>query len=91
MTQNGIIAIDKPEGISSAAVVAKIKKKLGLKKVGHTGTLDPFATGLMLCGINKGTKLSRFFLGSSKNYVAEVALYRSYSKTLLSRTHQSHN
>lgn len=74
MTQNGIIAIDKPEGISSAAVVAKIKKKLGLKKVGHTGTLDPFATGLMLCGINKGTKLSRFFLGSSKNYVAEVAL-----------------
>ncbi|MBF0412208.1 MAG: tRNA pseudouridine(55) synthase TruB [Desulfamplus sp.] len=74
MTQNGIIAIDKPEGISSAAVVAIVKRKLGVKKVGHTGTLDPFATGLMLCGINKGTKLSQFFLGSSKHYLAEVAL-----------------
>lgn len=74
MTKNGLIAIDKPEGISSAAVVARIKRKLGVKKVGHTGTLDPFATGLMLCGINKGTKLSRFFLGGSKHYIAEVAL-----------------
>ncbi|MBF0233492.1 MAG: tRNA pseudouridine(55) synthase TruB [Desulfamplus sp.] len=74
MTKDGIIAIDKPEGISSAAVVARIKKKLGVKKVGHTGTLDPFATGLMLCGINKGTRLSQFFLGSSKSYIAEVIL-----------------
>lgn len=74
MIEDGIIAIDKPEGISSAAVVARVKKKLGLKKVGHTGTLDPFATGLMLCGINKGTRLSQFFLGSSKRYIAEVAL-----------------
>ncbi|MGD9732393.1 MAG: tRNA pseudouridine(55) synthase TruB [Desulfamplus sp.] len=74
MLQNGIIAIDKPEGLSSAAVVAIVKRKLGVKKVGHTGTLDPFATGLMLCGVNKGTKLSRFFLDSSKHYSAEVAL-----------------
>ncbi|MBF0468062.1 MAG: tRNA pseudouridine(55) synthase TruB [Desulfamplus sp.] len=74
MTKDGILAIDKPEGISSAAVVARIKKKLGVKKVGHTGTLDPFATGLMLCGINKGTRLSQFFLGSSKCYAAEVIL-----------------
>jgi len=74
MTEDGIIAIDKPEGISSAAVVARVKKKLGVKKVGHTGTLDPFATGLMLCGINKGTRLSQFFLGGSKRYIAEVAL-----------------
>ncbi|MBF0111805.1 MAG: tRNA pseudouridine(55) synthase TruB [Desulfamplus sp.] len=74
MTISGIIAIDKPSGISSAAVVAKIKRKLGVKKVGHTGTLDPFATGLMLCGVNKGTKLSQFFLGSSKGYVAQIAL-----------------
>ncbi|MBF0378161.1 MAG: tRNA pseudouridine(55) synthase TruB [Desulfamplus sp.] len=72
--KDGIIAIDKPEGISSASVVAKIKKKLDIKKVGHTGTLDPFATGLMLCGVNKGTKLSQFFLGSNKSYIAEILL-----------------
>jgi len=74
MTKDGIIAIDKPEGVSSAAVVARVKKKLGVKKVGHTGTLDPFATGLMLCGVNKGTRLSQFFLGGPKSYIAEVAL-----------------
>ena len=72
--QDGILAIDKPAGISSAAVVARVKRKLGVRKVGHTGTLDPFATGLMLCGIGKGTKLSRFLLGSSKKYVAGVTL-----------------
>ncbi|MBF0228009.1 MAG: tRNA pseudouridine(55) synthase TruB [Desulfamplus sp.] len=74
IVKDGIIAIDKPEGISSAAVVAKIKRKLDIKKVGHTGTLDPFATGLMLCGVNKGTKLSQFFLGSDKSYIAEILL-----------------
>lgn len=74
MIKDGIIAIDKPEGISSAAVVARIKKILGVKKAGHTGTLDPFATGLMLCGINKGTKLSQFFLDSDKRYIAKIAL-----------------
>ncbi len=74
MTKDGLIAIDKPEGLSSAAVVAIVKRKLGVKKVGHTGTLDPFATGLMLCGVNKGTKLSQFFLGNSKRYLAEIAL-----------------
>ncbi len=72
--QDGILAIDKPAGISSAAVVARVKRTLGVRKVGHTGTLDPFATGLMLCGIGKGTKLSRFLLGSSKRYVAGVTL-----------------
>ncbi len=74
--KNGIIAVDKPAGISSAAVVARVKKLLGVRKVGHTGTLDPFATGLMLCGINKGTKLSRFLLASSKSYIADVELGR---------------
>ena len=71
---NGIIAVDKPKGISSAGVVARIKRSLNLKKVGHTGTLDPFATGLMLCGINKGTKISRFLLGGPKKYTATLYL-----------------
>jgi tRNA pseudouridine55 synthase len=72
--KSGIIAINKPCGISSARVVARVKKALNVKKVGHTGTLDPFATGLLLCAINKGTKISRFFLGGNKQYTARVCL-----------------
>jgi tRNA pseudouridine55 synthase len=72
--KSGIIAIDKPCGISSARVVARVKKALNVKKVGHTGTLDPFATGLLLCAINKGTKISRFFLDGNKRYTARVCL-----------------
>lgn len=71
---NGIIVIDKPAGISSARVVARVKKITGAKKVGHTGTLDPFATGLMICGINGGTRLSRFFLNGNKTYEAGLLL-----------------
>lgn len=71
---HGIIAIDKPAGISSARVVARLKKALNVKKAGHTGTLDPFATGLLICGINKGTKLSRFLLGGEKKYTGVVHL-----------------
>jgi tRNA pseudouridine55 synthase len=71
---DGIIAVDKPAGISSARVVARLKKRPGVKKVGHTGTLDPFATGVLLCGINKGTRLSRFLIGGEKSYLAGVHL-----------------
>ena len=72
--KSGIIAVHKPCGISSARVVARVKKFLGVKKVGHTGTLDPFATGLLLCAINKGTRISGFFLGGNKRYLARVCL-----------------
>jgi len=72
--KSGILLINKPEGISSARVVARVKKALGVKKVGHTGTLDPFATGLLLCAINQGTRISRFFLGGQKRYLARVCL-----------------
>jgi len=71
---HGILAVDKPAGLSSAAVVARVKRSLKAPKVGHTGTLDPFATGLMLLGVNKGTRISRFFLESSKVYEAGVRL-----------------
>ena len=73
---NGIIAINKPEGISSARAVARVKKALGVKKIGHTGTLDPFATGLLLCTINKATRISQFFLDGHKRYLARVCLGR---------------
>ena len=72
--KSGILPIHKPEGMSSAQVVARVKKILGAKKTGHTGTLDPFATGLLLCGINQGTKISRFFLDGHKRYLARICL-----------------
>ena len=74
LKMDGIVAVNKPAGISSARVVARLKKRAGIKKIGHTGTLDPFATGVMLCGINKGTRLSRFLLGGEKSYRAGVHL-----------------
>ncbi|HKK91765.1 MAG TPA: tRNA pseudouridine(55) synthase TruB [Desulfobacteraceae bacterium] len=71
---NGMIAVEKPEGLSSARAVARIKKRFKVKKAGHAGTLDPFATGVLLCGLNKGTKLSRFLLNGEKKYRAVVRL-----------------
>lgn len=71
---NGIVIVDKPEGLSSAQVVARIKTLFGAKKVGHTGTLDPFATGVLICCINQATRLSRFFLKGDKTYQAVLRL-----------------
>jgi len=72
--ENGIIVIDKPAGMSSAQVVARLKKITGAAKAGHTGTLDPFATGLMVCCLNKATRLARFFLAGDKTYQAVLCL-----------------
>ncbi len=72
--KDGIIAVDKPEGISSGDVVDRLKKNGRARKVGHMGTLDPFATGVLLCGINSGTRLSQFFLGGSKRYNGRIQL-----------------
>ena len=71
---NGIMVIDKPEGLSSAKTISYLKKKSWVKKIGHTGTLDPFATGIMILGINQGTRLSQFFLKGDKSYQAELVL-----------------
>ncbi|BCS97970.1 tRNA pseudouridine synthase B [Desulfoluna limicola] len=72
--KDGILLIDKPAGISSASVVYRIKKRFRFKKVGHTGTLDPFATGLMVITIGAATRLSRFFLDADKQYAARLTL-----------------
>ena len=58
---NGFLLVNKPKGISSNQVVQKIKKILLAKKVGHLGTLDPLASGLLIIAINRATKFSRFF------------------------------
>jgi tRNA pseudouridine55 synthase len=74
MTQSGILLIDKSEGPSSAQVVHQVKKLLCAKKVGHLGTLDPFASGLLLVGVNEGTKIADIFLGGVKRYQAVMTL-----------------
>jgi len=71
---SGILIVDKPADITSAGVVNRIKRFPEVKKVGHTGTLDPFATGVMVCPVNEATRLSRFFLHSWKTYDAVMVL-----------------
>jgi len=71
---HGFVVIDKPENMSSARVVSHVKRTLNAKKVGHAGTLDPFATGVMICCVNRATRLARFFLGGDKKYEALLHL-----------------
>ena len=71
---NGIIVIDKPENVTSAQVVAYVKRALKADKVGHAGTLDPFARGVLICCVNQGTKLARFLLSGKKKYDALLKL-----------------
>lgn len=71
---SGLLLVDKPEGPSSASVVHKAKAILGAKKVGHLGTLDPFASGLLLLGVNDGTKIADIFLRAPKTYRGVIGL-----------------
>jgi tRNA pseudouridine55 synthase len=71
---NGIVVIDKPEGLSSAQVVATVKRLLRAHKAGHGGTLDPFARGVLVCGVNQGTRLARFLLQGDKTYEGVLRL-----------------
>lgn len=71
---SGILLIDKPKGITSHDVVAKVRKSLGIKKVGHAGTLDPLASGLLVMGIGSGTKLLSHLFGLDKQYLATIRL-----------------
>lgn len=68
----GLLLVDKPEGMSSYNVVENIKKILKVKKIGHTGTLDPLATGLLLICIGKATKLVQFLQDFDKVYEGEI-------------------
>ena len=71
---SGIVIVDKSEGLSSAGIVARVKRLFGAQKVGHAGTLDPFATGVLVCCLNRATRISRFLLGGDKTYTAEMIL-----------------
>jgi len=70
----GVLLIDKPQGPTSHDIVQKIRKLTGIKKVGHAGTLDPFATGLLPVLVGKATRLSNYLTGSEKIYFCVVDL-----------------
>ncbi|MFN8388863.1 MAG: tRNA pseudouridine(55) synthase TruB [Bdellovibrionota bacterium] len=71
---DGVLLIDKPEGITSAHVVRVVKRTLNAKKVGHGGTLDPLGTGLLVLLLGRGTKLSSLFLDGEKSYSGLIRL-----------------
>ena len=71
---NGFFVIDKPAGITSHDVVSRVRRILGTKKVGHTGTLDPFATGVLPIAVNDGTKVIPFLDEGYKTYEALLRL-----------------
>ncbi len=74
MALHGILLVDKPAGMSSAAVTNQLKKKFGIQRIGHGGTLDPFATGLLVVLIGEATKIARFMLEGDKEYEALARL-----------------
>src|ERR1051325_336950 len=67
---DGVLIIDKPAGMTSHEVVAHVRKIIGERRVGHTGTLDPFATGLLVILIGRATRLGQFLSGAGKGYEA---------------------
>ena len=73
-TEDGVLIIDKPEGLTSHDVVARVRKILRTRRVGHAGTLDPFATGVLVVCVNRATRLAQFLTGDDKEYVATMRL-----------------
>ena len=70
----GALIIDKPEGSTSHDVVARLRRATGTRRVGHAGTLDPFATGVLVCCIGRATRLVQFLVGLDKEYIGTVRL-----------------
>ncbi len=71
---NGVLVLDKPPGMSSASAVDHVKKRLGVKRAGHGGTLDPIATGVLPICLGEATKLAAYLLADDKAYEAEAVL-----------------
>src|SRR4029434_4878652 len=73
-TPDGVLLVDKAEGMTSHDVVALLRRRLGIKKVGHCGTLDPIATGLLLLTLGRGTKIQDLLMSEDKEYVGTFLL-----------------
>src|SRR5436305_6324043 len=71
---DGLLIIDKPEGLTSHDVVARVRRILNVKRVGHTGTLDPFATGALVILVGRATRLAQFLSSAEKEYEAIIRL-----------------
>lgn len=78
---HGLVLLDKPAGWTSHDIVAKLRKILGERQIGHAGTLDPDATGLLVIGVGNGTRLMRFLGDMDKTYVCEI-VFGSTTDTL---------
>ncbi len=70
---SGVLLIDKPVGETSFKQISKLRKKLGIKKIGHCGTLDPLASGVLVLCVNKATKISDYLLNDDKEYIAGIS------------------
>ncbi|WEK59543.1 MAG: tRNA pseudouridine(55) synthase TruB [Candidatus Microbacterium colombiense] len=77
MVSPGILLVDKPAGLTSHDVVARTRRAFGTRKVGHAGTLDPMATGLLVLGIEGATRLLTYVVGADKTYYATIRLGQS--------------
>lgn len=71
---DNILLIDKPKGITSFDVIRKLRKETGIRKMGHAGTLDPIATGLLIIGVGPGTKKMNDFIKLDKTYQTEILI-----------------
>ncbi|GHG43613.1 tRNA pseudouridine synthase B [Flavimobilis marinus] len=71
---DGLVVVDKPQGISSHDVVARVRRLAATRKVGHAGTLDPMATGVLVLGVGRATRLLTYLVGADKEYLATIRL-----------------
>ncbi|WP_430783866.1 tRNA pseudouridine(55) synthase TruB [Actinoplanes sp. G11-F43] len=74
MDTDGLIVVDKPAGMTSHDVVARIRRLARTRRVGHGGTLDPMATGVLIIGVNRATRLLTYVIGSEKSYLGTIRL-----------------
>jgi len=74
MVGSGLVVVDKPAGLTSHDVVARIRRLAGTRRVGHAGTLDPLATGVLVVGVERATRLLTYLVGAEKEYLATMRL-----------------
>jgi len=72
--QSGLVIVDKPGGLTSHDVVARVRRLAGTRRVGHAGTLDPMATGVLVIGVERATRLLTYLVGADKSYLATIRL-----------------
>src|SRR5438128_2309559 len=77
MGSAGLVVVDKPGGMTSHDVVARVRRLAGTRRVGHGGTLDPMATGVLVVGVERATRLLTYVIGSGKRYTATIRLGRT--------------